>query len=86
MLRYVMLTAIPPPATLNSSTVAGSEHALPDISDAQTLDQQENMQIKGTQARHMVMQKLMRRTEVKLADMFESSFCQIKLEFVFCTR
>lgn len=31
----------------------------------QTLAQQENMQISGSQARHMVMQKLMRKTEVK---------------------
>jgi poly(U)-binding-splicing factor PUF60 len=30
----------------------------------QTLDQQENMKISGTNARHMVMQKLMRKTEV----------------------
>ena len=31
---------------------------------AQTLDQQENMKISGSNARHMVMQKLMRRSEV----------------------
>ena len=31
---------------------------------AQTLDQQENMAISGTNARHMVMQKLMRNSEV----------------------
>ena len=30
----------------------------------QTLAQQENMQISGSQARHMVMQKLMRKSEV----------------------
>ncbi|XP_056004471.1 poly(U)-binding-splicing factor PUF60-like isoform X1 [Ostrea edulis] len=32
----------------------------------QTLDQQENMKISGTNARHMVMQKLMRKTECKV--------------------
>ncbi|XP_022339617.1 poly(U)-binding-splicing factor PUF60-like isoform X2 [Crassostrea virginica] len=33
---------------------------------SQTLDQQENMAISGTNARHMVMQKLMRKTECKV--------------------
>lgn len=32
---------------------------------AQTLDQQENMKISGSNARHMVMQKLMRKSEVR---------------------
>lgn len=35
-----------------------------DEDSTQTLDQQENMKISGTNARHMVMQKLMRKTEV----------------------
>ena len=34
---------------------------------AQTLDQQENMKISGSNARHMVMQKLMRKSEVSAA-------------------
>lgn len=33
--------------------------------EPQTLQQQENMSIKGQSARHLVMQKLMRKTEVK---------------------
>ena len=33
---------------------------------AQTLDQQENMKISGSNARHMVMQKLMRKSEVSI--------------------
>ena len=32
---------------------------------AQTLDQQENMKISGSNARHMVMQKLMRKSVVR---------------------
>lgn len=36
----------------------------------QTLDQQENMKISGTNARHMVMQKLMRKTEVCFIDIY----------------
>lgn len=31
---------------------------------SQTLDQQENMKISGSNARHMVMQKLMRKSDV----------------------
>lgn len=34
--------------------------------EPQTLQQQENMSIKGQSARHLVMQKLMRKTEVSL--------------------
>lgn len=37
-----------------------------DEDSTQTLDQQENMKISGTNARHMVMQKLMRKTECKV--------------------
>lgn len=34
--------------------------------ETQTLQQQENMSIKGQSARHLVMQKLMRKTEVNI--------------------
>lgn len=34
--------------------------------EPQTLQQQENMSIKGQSARHLVMQKLMRKTEVSV--------------------
>lgn len=34
--------------------------------EPQTLQQQENMSIKGQSARHLVMQKLMRKTEVNV--------------------
>lgn len=35
-----------------------------DEDQSQTLEQQESMKISGTNARHMVMQKLMRKSEV----------------------
>lgn len=41
------------------------EKQLAEEQEPQTLQQQENMMIKGTNARHILMQKLMRRTEVK---------------------
>jgi len=37
-----------------------------DETETQTLQQQENMSIKGQSARHLVMQKLMRKTEVNV--------------------
>ena len=37
-----------------------------DEDQSQTLEQQESMKISGTNARHMVMQKLMRKSEVIL--------------------
>lgn len=40
------------------------EKKLAEEQEPQTLQQQENMMIKGTNARHILMQKLMRRTEV----------------------
>lgn len=40
------------------------EKKLAEEQEPQTLQQQENMMIKGTSARHILMQKLMRRTEV----------------------
>lgn len=42
------------------------EKKLAEEQEPQTLSQQENMVIKGTNARHILMQKLMRRTEVNL--------------------
>lgn len=42
------------------------EKKLAEEQEPQTLQQQENMMIKGTNARHILMQKLMRRTEVSL--------------------
>lgn len=67
------------PATLATSTAQIAESASSDAQkqkleelekklaeeqEPQTLQQQENMMIKGTSARHILMQKLMRRTEV----------------------
>lgn len=39
---------------------------LEDEEEPQTLQQQENMSIKGQSARHLVMQKLMRKVEVRI--------------------
>lgn len=50
-------------ATLQS-TIGEIEKKLEEDQEPQTLQQQENMMIKGNNARHMVMQKLMRKTEV----------------------
>lgn len=52
---------------------------------SQTLDQQENMAISGTNARHMVMQKLMRKTEVwapplSISFVYLYSLCQLLVE------
>lgn len=67
------------PATVATSTAQTAESAANDAQkqkleelekklaeeqEPQTLQQQENMMIKGTNARHILMQKLMRRTEV----------------------
>lgn len=47
-----------------------AQQKLVDEDPTQTLDQQENMKISGTNARHMVMQKLMRKSEVSQYDLF----------------
>lgn len=39
-----------------------------DDDQSQTLEQQESMKISGTNARHMVMQKLMRKSDVRISD------------------
>lgn len=67
------------PATVATPTSQAAESALSDAQkqkleelekklaeeqEPQTLQQQENMMIKGTNARHILMQKLMRRSEV----------------------
>lgn len=67
------------PATVATPTSQAAESAVSDAQkqkleelekqiaeeqEPQTLQQQENMMIKGTNARHILMQKLMRRTEV----------------------
>lgn len=64
--------AVKPDAMGAMSGLGGSQGA-PELTEAQrklveeepaqTLDQQENMKISGTNARHMVMQKLMRKSE-----------------------
>lgn len=73
------------PATVATSTAQTAENAaseaqkqkleelekkLAEEQEPQTLQQQENMMIKGTNARHILMQKLMRRTEVILNFIF----------------
>ncbi|KAG8196611.1 hypothetical protein JTE90_014168 [Oedothorax gibbosus] len=70
-----MSTAVPAPVTVAPTapdTVANEaqkqkleelEKKLAEEQEPQTLQQQENMVIKGTNARHILMQKLMRRTE-----------------------
>ncbi|KAL5022515.1 hypothetical protein ScPMuIL_001670 [Solemya velum] len=65
---------VPPPPPQTPAQVAQKVAA--DLSDAQkkiqeeeaaqTLDQQENMKISGSNARHMVMQKLMRKSECRI--------------------
>lgn len=57
-------------SSINSAAVAAAEShreelqkKLLDDSEPQTLRQQENMSIKGQSARHLVMQKLMRKSE-----------------------
>ncbi|GFW35552.1 poly(U)-binding-splicing factor half pint [Trichonephila clavipes] len=60
-----------PPVTTSEVTVNDAqkqkieelEKKLAEEQEPQTLQQQENMMIKGTNARHILMQKLMRRTE-----------------------
>lgn len=65
----------PPPANPTPETAASDaqkqkleelEKKLAEEQEPQTLQQQENMVIKGTNARHILMQKLMRRTEVRI--------------------
>ena len=50
-----------PPQQQKEEEEKKAEEELP-----QSLDQQENMKISGSNARHMVMQKLMRKAEVRL--------------------
>lgn len=74
------------PATVATSTAQTAESAaseaqkqkleelekkLAEEQEPQTLQQQENMMIKGTNARHILMQKLMRRTEVILNFLYQ---------------
>lgn len=49
-----------------SAGVFGNVKKAVEEEPGQTLAQQENIQISGSQARHMVMQKLMRKTEVTI--------------------
>lgn len=57
------------------------EKKLAEEQEPQTLQQQENMMIKGTNARHILMQKLMRRTEVSAVFIFQ--FLSIKYKVFF---
>ncbi|GIY69060.1 poly(U)-binding-splicing factor PUF60 [Caerostris extrusa] len=66
----VSVSTLPPVTTVESSTndtqkqkIEELEKKLAEEQEPQTLQQQENMMIKGTNARHILMQKLMRRTE-----------------------
>ncbi|ESO82632.1 hypothetical protein LOTGIDRAFT_108708 [Lottia gigantea] len=67
-LQNVPLPPMPPPASSNASKEKSEENekkkSLDDL--PQTLDQQENIKISGTNARHMVMQKLMRNSECRV--------------------
>ncbi|KAK2161073.1 hypothetical protein NP493_1607g00063 [Ridgeia piscesae] len=76
----VGVAPVPPPSSLPASIPmpepikpAGGAHVLTEAQKklvaedpAQTLDQQENMKISGSNARHMVMQKLMRKSEYRV--------------------
>lgn len=53
-------------STVSAHAAAAVTNRLTDEDSTQTLAQQENMQITGTQARHMVMQKLSRSSEMKV--------------------
>ncbi len=56
----------PPGATAKAPhELTEAQQKLIDEEPSQTLAQQENMKISGTNARHMVMQKLMRKSEVR---------------------
>lgn len=65
-----------PMVSVTTSTSSTTSQAPGDLTEAQkklveddpaqTLDQQENMKISGSNARHMVMQKLMRRSESRV--------------------
>ncbi|EEC06737.1 RNA-binding protein, putative, partial [Ixodes scapularis] len=60
------LVAKPPTDLLSTSSLSTSEEDMAkklEEMEPQTLQQQENMMIKGSNARHMLMRKLMRRTE-----------------------
>ncbi|KAK6174281.1 hypothetical protein SNE40_017591 [Patella caerulea] len=69
-LHNVPLPPMPPPSQdspFGREKSEESEKKKNDESDLpQTLDQQENMKISGTNARHMVMQKLMRNSECRV--------------------
>ena len=65
------LSSLPGLSTTGAATVAtaGTEDGVEETKInqdelPQTLEQQESMKISGTNARHMVMQKLMRKSEV----------------------
>lgn len=55
---------------------------LEDEEEPQTLQQQENMSIKGQSARHLVMQKLMRKVEV--CKFFGFHSCLLRNEILMC--
>jgi poly(U)-binding-splicing factor PUF60 len=55
------VSAIPPPPMPEPSRKEKLKKAMEEDS-SQSLDQQENMKISGSNARHMVMQKLMRKS------------------------
>ncbi|XP_064603258.1 poly(U)-binding-splicing factor PUF60-like isoform X2 [Liolophura sinensis] len=66
----VQTVPIPPPTVAepvlhepNNVQLTEAQQKLVDEDPAQSLDQQENMKISGTNARHMVMQKLMRKSD-----------------------
>lgn len=68
----VQTVPIPPPTVAepvlhepNNVQLTEAQQKLVDEDPAQSLDQQENMKISGTNARHMVMQKLMRKSDVR---------------------
>lgn len=50
--------------------------------EPQTLQQQENMSIKGQSARHLVMQKLMRKTEVNYLYITDVQMYYVKIKFL----
>ena len=58
------LYAVPDPMKGGPHELTESQKKLVAEDPAQTLDQQENMKISGSNARHMVMQKLMRKSQV----------------------
>lgn len=84
------LASMPMPVTVAIPTLQAADTAVSDAQkqkleelekqiaeeqEPQTLQQQENMMIKGTNARHILMQKLMRRTEVSYDLFYALSEC-----------